>query len=55
MNDVLYAKLPFPRKNLDIYNASIRAHGNIRNLFTYMEGYDEIDDFKCPKVNATAV
>ena len=30
-------------------NAAYRCKGNIRNFFTYLEGYDEIDDFKTPK------
>jgi len=33
----------------DVYDAAVRSLGNIRNFFTYMEGYDEIDDFKTPK------
>ena len=32
-----------------IENAAIRAQGNIRNFFTYIEGYDEIDNFQTPK------
>ena len=30
-------------------HAAYRCKGNIRNFFTYLEGYDEIDDFKTPK------
>ena len=33
----------------DAYNAAIRSQGNIRNFFTYLDGYDEMDDFKTPK------
>jgi hypothetical protein len=33
----------------EVESAAIRAQGNIRNFFTYMEGYDEIDDFETPK------
>ena len=32
-----------------IENAAVRAQGNIRNFFTYIEGYDSMDDFKSPK------
>jgi energy-coupling factor transporter ATP-binding protein EcfA2 len=34
---------------IDVDNAAIRAQGNIRNFFTYLDGYDEIDDFGSPK------
>lgn len=33
----------------DTYMAALRSEGNIRNFFTYMEGYDEMDNFKSPK------
>tara|TARA_R100000908_G_scaffold65011_1_gene51210 strand:+ start:3883 stop:4968 length:1086 start_codon:yes stop_codon:yes gene_type:complete len=33
----------------EVESAAIRAEGNIRNFFTYMEGYDEMDDFESPK------
>ena len=31
------------------YNAAVRSQGNIRNFFTYLEGYDEMDTFQTPK------
>ena len=33
----------------EVENAAMRAHGNIRTFFTYLEGYDEMDEFKTPK------
>ena len=30
-------------------SAAYRCKGNIRNFFTYLDGYDEMDDFKTPK------
>jgi hypothetical protein len=33
----------------EVESAAVRAQGNIRNFFTYLEGYDEMDDFKTPK------
>ena len=30
-------------------NAAYRCNGNIRNFFTYLEGYDQMDIFKTPK------
>ena len=36
-------------RGLEAHAAAVRAHGNIRNFFTYLEGYDEMDDFKTPK------
>ena len=33
----------------EVESAAIRAQGNIRNFFTYLEGYDEMDDFESPK------
>lgn len=33
----------------EAYSAAVRSQGNIRNFFTYLEGYDEMDDFKTPK------
>lgn len=32
-----------------VYDAAVNCQGNIRNFFTYMEGYDSMDDFKSPK------
>jgi hypothetical protein len=32
-----------------VENAAIRSQGNIRNFFTYLDGYDEMDDFQAPK------
>jgi hypothetical protein len=32
-----------------VENAAVRAQGNIRNFFTYLKGYDEMDDFTSPK------
>jgi len=32
-----------------VENAAIRADGNIRNFFTYIDGYDDTDDFQTPK------
>jgi hypothetical protein len=32
-----------------VLDAAVRAQGNIRNFFTYLEGYDEMDDFQTPK------
>ena len=32
-----------------VESAAVRSNGNIRNFFTYLEGYDEMDDFKSPK------
>jgi len=32
-----------------VESAAMRSIGNIRTFFTYLEGYDEIDDFKSPK------
>lgn len=32
-----------------VYEAAVRSKGNIRNFFTYMDGYDTMDDFKTPK------
>jgi len=37
------------KQGSEAYNAAIRSQGNIRNFFTYLEGYDEMDDFKTPK------
>jgi hypothetical protein len=33
----------------EVQNAAIRCQGNIRNFFTYMEGYGDMDVFKSPK------
>tara|TARA_Y100000992_G_scaffold56587_1_gene34292 strand:- start:1077 stop:2030 length:954 start_codon:yes stop_codon:yes gene_type:complete len=33
----------------EAYEAAVRSQGNIRNFFTYLEGYDEMDEFKTPK------
>lgn len=32
-----------------VYDAAVKCQGNIRNFFSYMEGYDTMDDFKTPK------
>jgi len=34
---------------IEIYNAAVRSAGNIRNFFTYIDGYDEMDVFQTPK------
>ena len=39
----------------EAYEAAVRSQGNIRNFFTYLEGYDEMDDFKTPKEFITDV
>jgi len=31
------------------YNAAVRSQGNIRNFFTYLDDYDEMDMFQTPK------
>lgn len=36
-------------RGANVESAAHRCKGNIRNFFTYLEGYDEIDDFKTPK------
>jgi|TARA_B110000971_G_scaffold135687_1_gene138711 hypothetical protein len=33
----------------DVYDAAVRSLGNIRNFLSYIDGYDEIDDFQTPK------
>jgi len=38
-----------PERGPKVESAAIRAAGNIRNFFTYLDGYDEMDDFKTPK------
>lgn len=32
-----------------VYNAAVRCNGNIRNFFSYLDGYDAMDEFKTPK------
>jgi hypothetical protein len=32
-----------------VYGAALRSRGNIRNFFTYLQGYDDIDTFNSPK------
>ena len=32
-----------------VYDAAVRSRGNVRSFFTYLDGYDEMDDFKTPK------
>lgn len=32
-----------------VYESAARCRGNIRNFFSYMDGYDTMDDFKTPK------
>lgn len=39
----------------DVHTAALRSLGNIRNFFTYLEGYDEMDDFKTPKEFITEI
>lgn len=36
-------------RGANVESAAHRCKGNIRNFFAYLEGYDEIDDFKTPK------
>ena len=38
-----------------VRDAATRSEGNIRNFFTYLEGYDEMDNFKSPKEFITEV
>jgi energy-coupling factor transporter ATP-binding protein EcfA2 len=33
----------------EAYAAAYRSQGNIRNFFSYLDGYDMMDDFKTPK------
>jgi GTPase SAR1 family protein len=33
----------------EVHNAAIRANGNIRSFFNYLDGYDEMDEFQTPK------
>ena len=33
----------------DVRDAAIRSKGNIRSFLSYLDGYDEMDDFKTPK------
>jgi hypothetical protein len=33
----------------DAYSAAYKSQGNIRNFFSYLDGYDLMDDFKTPK------
>jgi len=39
----------------EVESAAIRCQGNIRNFFTYLDGYDEMDDFETPKEFITGV
>jgi hypothetical protein len=32
-----------------VYEAAVKCQGNIRNFFSYMDGYDVMDEFKTPK------
>jgi AAA+ ATPase superfamily predicted ATPase len=32
-----------------VQDAAVRSRGNIRTFFSYLKGYDEMDDFKSPK------
>ena len=32
-----------------VYEAAVKCQGNIRNFFSYMDGYDAMDEFKTPK------
>jgi len=45
--EVLMSLVPSGTPN--VYNAAVRSLGNIRNFYTYLDGYDEMDDFKSPK------
>jgi hypothetical protein len=36
-------------RGIKVTDAAIRSQGNIRTFFTYLDGYDEIDDFQTPK------
>lgn len=36
-------------RGANVESAAHRCKGNIRNFFTYLEGYDEMDEFKTPK------
>ena len=36
-------------RGVNVENAAYRCKGNIRNFFTYLDGYDEMDIFKTPK------
>ena len=36
-------------RGIKVRDAALRSQGNIRTFFTYMDGYDEIDDFQTPK------
>ena len=38
-----------------VRDAATRSEGNIRNFFTYLEGYDEMDNFRSPKEFITEV
>jgi hypothetical protein len=43
------------KTGVEVENAAIRSQGNIRNFFTYLDGYDEMDDFQTPKEFVTDV
>lgn len=43
------------KDGIEIYNAAVRSAGNIRNFFTYIDGYDEMDNFQTPKEFITDV
>jgi hypothetical protein len=36
-------------RGANVESAAHRCKGNIRNFFTYLDGYDEMDEFKTPK------
>jgi len=42
-------------KTPEAMNAATRAQGNIRNFFTYLDGYDDKDIFQTPKEFITSV
>ena len=37
------------RVGTDVHDAAVRSKGNIRTFFSYLDGYDEVDDFTTPK------
>ncbi len=38
-----------PNGTPNVYDAAVRARGNIRNFFAYLDGYDDTDMFQTPK------
>jgi hypothetical protein len=43
------------RSKQQTYNAALKCNGNIRNFFTYLDGYDENDTFQSPKEFITEI